>query len=163
MWQSSRTGLISNLCQKLHHLFLWPTKRIHLLGLCINDLPVHNFSRDSLFANISHSKELEDRINAEMEKIKQIEKSMKRLDVEKKVNDDLLSQMIPKKVMEKINSGKWSFYDTMITSDALKFKPHSTVITTVFGSRTVAHLGNYIFPKNVFWNFSLLLLHMTKL
>ena len=41
-----------------------------------------------------------------MEKIKQIEASMKRLDVEKKVNDDLLSQMIPKKVMEKINSGK---------------------------------------------------------
>ena len=113
------------LCQKLHHLFLWQTKRIHLLGLCINDLPVHNFSRDSLFANISHSKELEDRINAELEKIKQIEASMKRLDVEKKVNDDLLSQMIPKKVMEKINSGKWSFYDIMIY---------------MVKSRTVAHL-----------------------
>ena len=105
---------------------MWQTKRIHLLGLCINDLPVHNFSRDSLFANISHSKELEDRINAEMEKIKQIEASMKRLDVEKKVNDDLLSQMIPKKVMEKINSGKWCFYDIMII---------------MVKSRTVAHLG----------------------
>ena len=105
---------------------LWQTTRTHLLGLCINDLPVHNFSRDSLFANISHSKELEDRINAEMEKIKQIEASMKHLDVEKKVNDDLLSQMIPKKVMEKINSGKWSFYDIMIH---------------MVKSRTVGHLG----------------------
>ena len=99
---------------------MWQTTRTHLLGLCINDLPVHNFSRDSLFANVSHSKELEDRINAEMEKIKQIEASMKRLDVEKKVNDDLLSQMIPKKVMEKINSGKWYFYDINDTFGKVK-------------------------------------------
>jgi guanylate cyclase len=44
-------------------------------------------------------------LDAEMEKTKEMEESMKRLDDEMKRSDELLSQMIPKSVAEKVKAG----------------------------------------------------------
>ena len=71
-------------------------------GLYINDLSMHDFSRDLLLASSSQSNELKEALDAELEKTKLMEESMKRLDIEMKRSDDLLAQMIPKQVMEKV-------------------------------------------------------------
>ena len=74
-------------------------------GLFINDLSMHDFSRDLLLASSSQSNELKEALDAELEKTKLMEESMKRLDIEMKRSDDLLAQMIPKQVMEKVKAG----------------------------------------------------------
>lgn len=74
-------------------------------GLYINDLSMHDFSRDLLLAASSQSNELKDALEAEMEKTKAMEDAMKRLDDEMKRSDELLGQMIPKEVMEKVKAG----------------------------------------------------------
>ena len=74
-------------------------------GLYINDLSMHDFSRDLLLASSSQSNELKDALDAEMEKTKLMEESMKRLDDEMKRSDELLGQMIPREVMEKVKAG----------------------------------------------------------
>ena len=74
-------------------------------GLYINDLSMHDFSRDLLLASSSQSNELKDALDAEMEKSKLMEESMKRLDMEVKRSDELLAQMIPKQVAEKVKAG----------------------------------------------------------
>ncbi|TRY74542.1 hypothetical protein TCAL_16825 [Tigriopus californicus] len=74
-------------------------------GLYINDLSMHDFSRDLLLASSQQSNELKDALEAEMEKTKEMESSMKRLDEEMRRSDDLLSQMIPKSVAEKVKTG----------------------------------------------------------
>jgi len=74
-------------------------------GLFINDLSMHDFSRDLLLASSQQSNELKDALDAEMEKTREMEESMKRLDAEMKRSDELLSQMIPKTVAEKVKSG----------------------------------------------------------
>ena len=51
------------------------------------------------------SNELKDALEAEMEKTKLMEESMKQLDEEMRRSDELLSQMIPKQVAEKVKSG----------------------------------------------------------
>ena len=51
------------------------------------------------------SNELKDALEAEMEKTKEMEGSMKNLDEEMKRSDELLGQMIPKSVAEKVKSG----------------------------------------------------------
>ena len=96
-------------------------------GLYINDLSMHDFSRDLLLASSSQSNELKEALDAELEKTKLMEESMKRLDVEMKRSDDLLAQMIPKQVMEKaeiyIQSAPNSSNEThTFTKTALKFK-----------------------------------------
>ena len=48
---------------------------------------------------------MKEALDAELEKTKLMEESMKRLDVEMKRSDDLLAQMIPKQVMEKVKAG----------------------------------------------------------
>lgn len=74
-------------------------------GLYINDLSMHDFSRDLLLASSSQSNELKDALDAEMEKTKLMEDSMKRLDDEMKRSDELLAQMIPRQVMEQVKAG----------------------------------------------------------
>ena len=51
------------------------------------------------------STELKDALDAEMEKTKMMEEAMKKLDVEMKKGDELLAQMIPAAVAEKMKSG----------------------------------------------------------
>ena len=59
----------------------------------------------SLISGSQQSNELKDALDAEMEKTKEMEASMKKLDEEMKRSDELLSQMIPKSVAEKVKSG----------------------------------------------------------
>ena len=57
------------------------------------------------FSGSQQSNELKDALDAEMEKTKEMEASMKKLDEEMKRSDELLSQMIPKSVADKVKSG----------------------------------------------------------
>ena len=74
-------------------------------GLYINDLSMHDFSRDLLLASSQQSNELKDALEAEVEKTKLMEEAMKKLDKEMRRSDELLAQMIPKAVAEKVKSG----------------------------------------------------------
>jgi len=74
-------------------------------GLYICDLSMHDFSRDLLLASSQQSNELKDALDSEMEKTKLMEESMSKLDQEMKRSDDLLSQMMPKSVAQKIKDG----------------------------------------------------------
>ncbi len=51
------------------------------------------------------SNDLKDALDAEMEKTRLMEESMKKLDDEMKRSDELLAQMIPKQVVDKVKSG----------------------------------------------------------
>ena len=74
-------------------------------GLFICDLSMHDFSRDLLLASSQQSNELKDALSAEVEKTKAMEESMVKLDQEMKRSDELLSQMMPKSVAQKIKEG----------------------------------------------------------
>ena len=74
-------------------------------GLFICDLSMHDFSRDLLLASSQQSNELKDALTAEVEKTKLMEESMVKLDHEMKRSDELLSQMMPKSVAQKIKEG----------------------------------------------------------
>jgi len=74
-------------------------------GLFICDLSMHDFSRDLLLASSQQSNELKDALDSEVEKTKMMEESMAKLDVEMKRSDELLSQMMPKSVAQKIKDG----------------------------------------------------------
>ena len=78
---------------------------LNFAGLFINDLPMHDFSRDLLLAGANQSNDLKEALDKEMEKTKQMEEAMQKLDVEMKKGDELLAQMIPPQVAEKIKSG----------------------------------------------------------
>ena len=71
----------------------------------ICDLSMHDFSRDLLLASSQQSDGLKEALESENEKTKLMEESMSKLDVEMKRSDDLLSQMMPKSVAEKIKNG----------------------------------------------------------
>jgi guanylate cyclase len=49
--------------------------------------------------------ELKDALEAENEKSKQMQEAMKKVDIEMKRSDELLSQMIPKAVADKVKKG----------------------------------------------------------
>merc|ERR1739844_571780 len=53
-------------------------------GLFVNDLPMHDFSRDLLFIGSQQSTDLKDALDAEMEKTALMEEAMKKLDIEMK-------------------------------------------------------------------------------
>ena len=49
--------------------------------------------------------DLKDALDAETEKSKQMQEAMKKVDIEMKRSDELLSQMIPKAVADKVKKG----------------------------------------------------------
>ena len=57
------------------------------------------------YAGSQQSTDLKDALDAEMEKTALMEEAMKKLDIEMKKGDELLSQMIPPAVAEKMKSG----------------------------------------------------------
>ena len=95
-------------------------------GLFINDLAMHDSSRDLVLAGTQQSAELKlalDQVTKTMIltyvyyscfvffpkerlKTKALEESMKRLDIEMKKTDLLLYQMIPKKVADRLRNGE---------------------------------------------------------
>uniref|UniRef100_A0A1I8GB62 guanylate cyclase n=1 Tax=Macrostomum lignano TaxID=282301 RepID=A0A1I8GB62_9PLAT len=96
------------------------------LGLYINDLSMHDSSRDLVLAGDQQSAELKEALEAvlnlssklfqEEAKSRQLEESMCKLDEEMKRTDELLYQMIPKGVAERLRSGT-SAIDTCETFD----------------------------------------------
>ncbi|XP_054719005.1 soluble guanylate cyclase 88E-like [Uloborus diversus] len=75
-------------------------------GLYINDLSMHDFSRDMVLAGQQQSAELKLALDQELQKSRQLEESMKRLDTEMKRTDELLYQMIPKQVADRLRRGE---------------------------------------------------------
>ncbi|XP_046649708.1 soluble guanylate cyclase 88E-like isoform X2 [Daphnia pulicaria] len=76
------------------------------VGLFINDLSMHDFSRDLMMAGTQQSVELKLALDQEQQKSKKLEESMKKLDEEMKRTDELLYQMIPKLVADRLRKGE---------------------------------------------------------
>ncbi|XP_068208177.1 soluble guanylate cyclase 88E isoform X2 [Palaemon carinicauda] len=74
-------------------------------GLYINDLSMHDFSRDLMLAGTQQSVELKLALDQEQLKSKKLEESMKKLDEEMKRTDELLYQMIPMQVAQRLRKG----------------------------------------------------------
>uniref|UniRef100_A0A8D9FAL6 guanylate cyclase n=1 Tax=Cacopsylla melanoneura TaxID=428564 RepID=A0A8D9FAL6_9HEMI len=75
-------------------------------GLYINDLSMHDFSRDLMLAGTQQSVELKLALDQEQQKSKKLEESMRKLDDEMKRTDELLYQMIPKQVADRLRTGE---------------------------------------------------------
>jgi guanylate cyclase len=75
-------------------------------GFYINDLSMHDSSRDLVLVGTQQSAELKLALDQEKQKSKAIEESIKKLDIEMKKTDQLLYQMIPKKVADRLRSGE---------------------------------------------------------
>jgi guanylate cyclase len=73
-------------------------------GLYLNDLSMHDSSRDFVLVGTQQRAELKLALDQEMVKSKQIEESMKSLDETKKKADDLLYRMMPKNIADKYES-----------------------------------------------------------
>ncbi|XP_043191299.1 soluble guanylate cyclase 88E-like isoform X2 [Amphibalanus amphitrite] len=75
-------------------------------GLFINDLSMHDFSRDLMLAGTQQSIELKLALDQEQLKSKKLEESMRKLDEEMRRTDELLYQMIPKEVANRLRRGE---------------------------------------------------------
>ncbi|KAI8045755.1 hypothetical protein M5D96_001942 [Drosophila gunungcola] len=75
-------------------------------GLYINDLSMHDFSRDLMLAGTQQSVELKLALDQEQQKSKKLEESMRLLDEEMRRTDELLYQMIPKQVADRLRRGE---------------------------------------------------------
>jgi hypothetical protein len=73
-----------------------------------------------IFSVSQQSNDLKDALDAEMEKTRLMEESMKKLDDEMSKSDELLSQMIPKQVVEKVKSG----LNPIDTCEVISIWPH---------------------------------------
>ncbi|XP_013410650.1 soluble guanylate cyclase 88E isoform X3 [Lingula anatina] len=75
-------------------------------GLYINDLSMHDSSRDLVLAGTQQSAELKLALDQEQQKNKKLEETMRKLDAEMKKTDSLLYQMIPKSVADRLRKGE---------------------------------------------------------
>nr|ACC95433.1 soluble guanylyl cyclase beta-3 subunit [Lymnaea stagnalis] len=75
------------------------------IGLYINDLSMHDSSRDLVLAGTQQSAELKLALDQEQEKSRLLEQSMIKLDQEMQRTDALLYQMIPKPVADRLRRG----------------------------------------------------------
>ncbi|XP_071955828.1 soluble guanylate cyclase 88E-like [Antedon mediterranea] len=109
---------------------------LNRLGLYINDLSIHDSSRDLVLAGSQQSAELKLALDQEQIKSSELERSMRQLDIEMKKTDSLLYQMIPKTVADKLRSGVPStntceiFHEvTILFSDVVGFTRICSKIT----------------------------------
>ncbi|XP_035222950.1 soluble guanylate cyclase 88E-like [Stegodyphus dumicola] len=105
-------------------------------GLYINDLSMHDFSRDMVLAGQQQSAELKLALDQELQKSKQLEESMRKLDIEMRRTDELLYQMIPKQVADRLRKGEAAvetcqFFEsvTILFSDVVTFTEICSRIT----------------------------------
>ncbi|XP_067655948.1 soluble guanylate cyclase 88E-like [Haliotis asinina] len=106
------------------------------VGLYINDLSMHDSSRDLVLAGTQQSAELKLALDQEQEKSRLLEESMLKLDAEMKRTDALLYQMIPKPVADRLRRGEPSVntcevFDnvTILFSDVVGFTTICSQIT----------------------------------
>uniref|UniRef100_A0A3Q3VPL0 guanylate cyclase n=1 Tax=Mola mola TaxID=94237 RepID=A0A3Q3VPL0_MOLML len=91
-------------------------------GLYINDLSMHDSSRDLVLAGTQQSEELKRALIQVQPALDKLEESMKMLDYEMKKTDDLLYRMIPKPVAKRLRKGEPVFPDvTILFSDVVGF------------------------------------------
>ncbi|XP_063716807.1 soluble guanylate cyclase 88E-like [Symsagittifera roscoffensis] len=74
-------------------------------GLFINDLCMHDSSRELVLAGTQQSVEMKLALSQEEQKARQLEQNLKTLDKEMKKTDDLLYQMIPKSIAQQLRRG----------------------------------------------------------
>ncbi|XP_012219675.1 soluble guanylate cyclase 88E [Linepithema humile] len=103
-------------------------------GLYINDLSMHDFSRDLMLAGTQQSVELKLALDQEQLKSKKLEESMRKLDEEMKRTDELLYQMIPKQVADRLRNGE-SPIDTCEMFDSVSILFSDVVTFTEICSR----------------------------
>ncbi|OXA43799.1 Soluble guanylate cyclase 88E [Folsomia candida] len=75
-------------------------------GLYINDFALHDCSRDLMLAGTQQSVELKLALDQEQQKSKKLRESVKSLDNLIKRTDELLYQMIPKQVADRLRNGE---------------------------------------------------------
>uniref|UniRef100_A0A1I8HYB2 guanylate cyclase n=1 Tax=Macrostomum lignano TaxID=282301 RepID=A0A1I8HYB2_9PLAT len=105
-------------------------------GLFVNDLSMHDSSRDMVLAGEQQQAELKLALQQQEEKSKRFQEALKKLDEERKRSDELLYQMIPKQVADKIRTDGSSantcstFEDATVQfSDVCGFKDIANLIT----------------------------------
>ncbi|XP_063237743.1 soluble guanylate cyclase 88E [Bacillus rossius redtenbacheri] len=103
-------------------------------GLYINDLSMHDFSRDLMLAGTQQSVELKLALDQEQQKSKKLEESMRKLDEEMRRTDELLYQMIPKQVADRLRRGE-SPIDTCEMFDTVSILFSDVVTFTEICSR----------------------------
>uniref|UniRef100_UPI00398EF35B soluble guanylate cyclase 88E-like n=1 Tax=Pristiophorus japonicus TaxID=55135 RepID=UPI00398EF35B len=98
------------------------------MGVYINDLNLHDSSRELILAGTQQSAELQLALDQEQQKYAQLQEIIKKLDEEKKRGDSLLYAMIPKVVADRLRKGVTAletcqvFPDvTILFSDVVKF------------------------------------------
>jgi len=102
-----------------HFLVLFIGKKFYLInkrldnldtmfhsGFYLNDLSLHDGSRDLVLVGTQQSAELKLALVQEKQKSKQLEENVKQLDVEAKRADDLLYRLIPRKIADRLRSGE---------------------------------------------------------
>ena len=75
-------------------------------GFYINDLSMHDSSRDLVLVGTQQSAELKLALDQEKQKSKALSENMRKLDIEMKRTDQLLYEMIPKKIADRLRSGE---------------------------------------------------------
>ncbi|GFO01294.1 soluble guanylate cyclase 88e [Plakobranchus ocellatus] len=106
------------------------------IGLYINDLSMHDSSRDLVLAGTQQSAELKLALDQEQEKSRLLEQSMVKLNKEMQRTDALLYQMIPKPVADRLRRGEPSVETcqvfesvTILFSDVVGFTTICSQIT----------------------------------
>merc|ERR1711962_1645905 len=117
-------------------------------GLFINDLSMHDYSRDIMLATTQEKIQMKMLLAGAEKKAAQLESQQKKVNEIKKKSDDLISQMLPKKVAEDLAKGKTnaevceSFeMVTMLFSDIVTF----TVICSHLKPLQVVELLNNMY------------------
>ncbi|XP_062279164.1 soluble guanylate cyclase 88E-like [Scomber scombrus] len=98
------------------------------MGVYVNDLNLHDSSRELILAGTQQSAELQLALDQEQQKYAQLQEIIKKLDEEKKRGDSLLYAMIPKAVADRLRKGITALetcqvHDnvTILFSDVVKF------------------------------------------
>ena len=97
-------------------------------GLFVNDLSMHDYSRDIMLATTQEKIQMKMLLSAAESKAANLESQQKKLNEVMKKSDDLISQMLPKQVADELAKGKTNVeicttYDmvTMLFSDIVTF------------------------------------------
>merc|ERR1719225_2302619 len=117
-------------------------------GLFVNDLSMHDYSRDIMLATTQEQIQMKMLLDAAEKKAAQLESQQKKLGEIMKKSDDLISQMLPKKVADDLAKGKSNeevceAYEmvTMLFSDIVTF----TVICSKLKPIQVVQLLNNMY------------------